>query len=75
MVGLGYIQSFMSEEKSIGALRKEIEKMTAKFVACLEEGKPFTVILTTDGETHRITSSIHPLPSKYLTEWENDRTN
>lgn len=64
----------MSEEKSIGALRKEIEKMASRFVACLEERKPCTVILTTDGETHRITDSMSPLPAKYLKEWEDDRT-
>jgi hypothetical protein len=63
----------MSDEESIGAFRKEIEKMAARFVACLEEKKPFTVILTTDGVHHRIAHSSHPFPERYLKEWEDDR--
>jgi hypothetical protein len=64
----------MSDEESIGAFRMEIEKMAARFVACLEEKKPFTVILTTDGVHHRITHSSHPFPERYLQELEDDRT-
>jgi hypothetical protein len=48
--------------------------MAARFVACLEEKKPFTVILTTDGVHHRIAHSSHPFPERYLQEWEDDRT-
>jgi hypothetical protein len=62
----------MSNEESIGALRTAIEKMAAEFVACLEEKKPCTVILTTDGEKHRVTDSLHPLPGRYLEKWQED---
>jgi hypothetical protein len=62
----------MSKEESIGALRKAIEKMAAGFVASLEEKKPYTVILTTDGEKHRITDFSHPLPERYLEQWRED---
>ena len=63
----------MSKEESIGAIRKAIEKMAAGFVASLEEKKPYTVILTTDGEKHRITDTSHPLPERYLEKWQEDR--
>jgi hypothetical protein len=62
----------MSEEESIGAMRTAIEKTAARFVASLEEKKPCTVILTTDGEKHRIIDSSHPLPEKYLEKWHED---
>jgi hypothetical protein len=62
----------MCNEESIGALRTAIEKMAAGFVASLEERKPLTVILTTDGEKHRITESSHPLPERYLEKWQED---
>jgi hypothetical protein len=62
----------MSNEESIGALRTAIEKMAAGFVASLEEKKPCTVILTTDGEKHRVTDSSHPLPERYLGKWQED---
>jgi hypothetical protein len=65
----------MSNEESIGALRKAIEKMAAGFVASLEEKKPSTVIMTTDGEKHRITDSSHPLPERYLEKWQEDSRN
>jgi hypothetical protein len=38
--------------------------MAARFVACLEEKKPFTVILTTDGVHHRITHSFTSAPGE-----------
>jgi hypothetical protein len=62
----------MSKEESIGAMRTAIEKMVAGFVASLEEKKPRTVILTTDGEKHRIIDSSHPLPERYLEKWHED---
>jgi hypothetical protein len=65
----------MSNEESIGALRKAIEKMAAGFAASLEEKKPSTVILTTDGEKHRITDTSHPLPERYLEKWQEDTRN
>jgi hypothetical protein len=46
--------------------------MAAGFVASLEEKKPYTVILTTDGEKHRIADSSHPLPERYLEKWQED---
>jgi hypothetical protein len=62
----------MSKEESIGAMRTAIEKVAAGFVASLEEKKPCTVILTTDGEKHRIIDSSHPLPERYLEKWHED---
>jgi hypothetical protein len=46
--------------------------MAAGFVASLEEKKPCTVILTTDGEKHRIIDSSHPLPERNLEKWHED---
>jgi hypothetical protein len=63
---------FMCNEESSGATRTAIEKMAAGFVASLEERKPFTVILTTDGEKHQVTESSHPLPERYLEKWRDD---
>jgi hypothetical protein len=62
----------MSNEGSVGALRIAIEKMAAEFAASLEEQRPYTVILTTDGVKHRITDSSHPLPERYLEKWDED---
>ena len=39
----------------------------------VEEGFPSTLIVTTDGERYSIRTVFHPLPDRYLKQWEEDR--
>ncbi len=36
------------------------------------KGTPCTVVFTTDGEQRRMSTSSHPLPKKYLEQWQED---
>lgn len=53
-------------------IKERARKALSDFFRSVHEGMPCTLILTTDGESWSITDSSHPLPTRYLKEWEKD---
>jgi hypothetical protein len=53
-------------------IKDHARKALAEFFRNVHEGVSSTLIVTTDGERWKIIDSAHPLPSKYLNQWQED---